>query len=65
MLYPQNGDPVVTVDSLTSYHPVYISLAAEFSHALDTGVPNRSDRVKKGLSFVSGIHSWRLTRIKN
>jgi len=25
MLYPQNGDSFVTIDSLTSLHPMYIS----------------------------------------
>jgi len=26
MLYPQNGDSVVTIDSVTSLHPMYIEL---------------------------------------
>ena len=30
MLYPQNGDRVVTIDSVTSVHPIYTSdIAAE------------------------------------
>ena len=27
MLYPQNGDRIVAIDTVTSFHPVYMSRA--------------------------------------
>jgi len=29
MLYPQNGDRIVTIDSVTSLHPMYLWLLEE------------------------------------
>jgi len=31
VLYPQNGDRIVTIDSVTSLHPVYSQTAVHFS----------------------------------
>jgi len=31
MLYPQNGDRIVAIDSVTSFHPVYRSTLYDFS----------------------------------
>ena len=32
MIYPQNGDRIVTIDSVTSIHPVYIRLLITMLH---------------------------------
>ena len=43
MLYPQNGDSFVTIDSVTSLHPVYS--VAVFSAAGEKDRPNCECRV--------------------
>ena len=32
VLYPQNGDRIVTIDSVTSLHPVYTELSDVAKH---------------------------------
>ena len=43
MLYPENGDRVVTIDSVTSPHPIYRRLSAVFTLAHLCGATRRGE----------------------
>ena len=35
MLYPQNGDRIVTINSVTSFHPIFAALSRTEDHIAD------------------------------
>ena len=47
-LYPQNGEPVVAIDSVTSFHPIYRPTDADLTLLAVWSQPHRSEGRRLG-----------------
>ena len=55
MLYPQNGDRIVAIDSVTSLHPMYNDVRRQNAHLL---VASRMYSVSLQVVYYSSVALW-------
>ena len=49
-LYPQNGDRIVVIDSVTSFHPIYIQFGDRESPICTIFAPRKIFRIRRVVS---------------
>ena len=54
MLYPQNGDRFVTVDSVTSLHPIGLYIMA-VADVLETRISTRARKGQESENYLKGM----------